>query len=111
MPMPQPRNESPDSIMPVFWMRMTGLLPPAAKPAAVEKAWPSRLTGTRSRVGSSRISTYRKLVSLSGSQTTCVTPFLFNSSRTRPGLSSAILVLLLIGKGTRQRECLSYPLD
>ena len=57
MPMPQPRNESPDSIMPVFWMRMTGLLPPAAKPAAVEKAWPSRLTGTRSRVGSSRIST------------------------------------------------------
>ena len=70
MPMAHPRSESPDSIMPVFWMRMTGFLPPADNPAAVEKAWPSRLTGTKSMDGSSRISTYKKLVSLSGSHTT-----------------------------------------
>ena len=78
--MAQPRSESPDSIKPVFCIRMTGLAPPTDSPAAVEKACPSRLTAMRSSAGSASISKYSQLVSLSGSHTTCVTPFFFSSS-------------------------------
>ena len=70
MPITQPRIESPDSSRPVFWIRMTGLAPPTESPDAVENAWPSRLTAIRSKDDSSCSSTYKKFVSLSGSQTT-----------------------------------------
>src|SRR5919106_24990 len=56
-----------------------GVFPPTASPAAVEKACPSRLTAIRCRDGSAFISRYSQLVSLSGSQTTWVTPFFFIS--------------------------------
>src|SRR5258707_6894498 len=52
----QPRIESPDSIMPVFWIRIIGLRPPANRPAAIEQACPSRLTPTRRSDGSACIS-------------------------------------------------------
>src|SRR5919202_2975134 len=70
-------------------MRIMGVFPPTESPAAMEKAKPSRLTGTSWSDGSACISRYNQLVSLSGNQTTCVTPFFFISSRTVSGLSSA----------------------
>ena len=61
--------------MPVFWIRISGLRPPACSPAAIEQAWPSRVTPTSRSDGSAFISMYSQLVSLSGSHTTSVTPF------------------------------------
>ena len=84
-PNSQPRIESPDSIIPVFWIRIIGLRPPAASPAAIEQACPSRLTPTSRSDGSACISRYSQLVSLSGSQTTSVTPFFFISPAPFPG--------------------------
>ena len=72
--MAHPRNESPDSINPVFWISIMGFLPPTDNPAAVENAAPSLLTGINSMVGSAFINRYNQFVSLSGNQTTCVTP-------------------------------------
>ena len=66
MSRPRPRIESPDSKIPVFWMRTTGFLPPTHSPAAMAMVSPSRHTGTRSSDGSSMSISYMKLVSLSG---------------------------------------------
>ena len=78
--------------MPVFWIRIIGLRPPACSPAAIEQAWPSRVTPTRRRSGSECISKYSQLVSLSGSQTMSVTPFCFIWRSTVSGLSAAASV-------------------
>ena len=59
----------------MFWIRIIGSGRPADSPAAIEKASPSRLTGTSRSDGSPCMSWYRKFVSLSGSHTTWVTPF------------------------------------
>ena len=74
--------------MPVFWIRISGLRPPACSPAAIEQACPSRVTPTRRSDGSAFISIYSQLVSLSGSQTTSVTPFCFMCRSTVSGLSA-----------------------
>src|SRR6266849_3072833 len=66
---------------------MIGVWPPADRPAAIENASPSRLTGTSRSDGSACMSWYKKFVSLSGSHTTCVTPFFVISARTTSGLS------------------------
>src|SRR5258705_6494593 len=84
-----PRIESPDSIRPVFWISTRGVLPPTEMPAAAENASPSRLMPTSVSDGSAFISTNSQLVSLSGSQTTCVTPFFFISFSTVSGLRPA----------------------
>ena len=41
--------ESPDSKIPVFWIRTMGRLPPIHNPAAMAMVSPSRQTGTRSK--------------------------------------------------------------
>ena len=41
---------------PVFWIRMIGVWPPVESPAAIEKASPSRLTGTSRSDGSACMS-------------------------------------------------------
>ena len=77
--------------MPVFWIRISGLRPPICSPAAIEQAWPSRVTPTRRSDGSAFISRYSQLVSLSGSQTTSVTPFCFMCCSTVSGLSATVV--------------------
>ena len=54
-----PRIESPDSIIPVFWTRITGTFPATFSPSAVPGASPSRETGTTSSHGCSTINSYR----------------------------------------------------
>ncbi|MNC88778.1 hypothetical protein D3C83_46330 [compost metagenome] len=55
-PRSQPRIESPDSMRPVFWIRMTGVFPPAARPEATAHASPSRGTAISRSEGSPFIS-------------------------------------------------------
>src|SRR5438094_414380 len=77
-------------------MRIKGFRPPAASPAAIEQAWPSRLTPTRRNDGSACINRNSQLVSLSGSQTTSVTPFAFICAKTVSGLSATVDASLMI---------------
>src|SRR5436309_1741291 len=102
--------ESPDSIIPVFWIRISGLRPAAASPAAIEQAWPSRLTPTRRKDGSACINRNSQLVSLSGSQTTSVTPFAFICASTVSGLS-ATAVSLIVGSRVRPANLLPRQSD
>src|SRR5688572_604090 len=111
MPMVHPRMESPDSISPVFWISMSGVLPPAEIPDAAENARPSRFTPTRVSVGSAFISRNSQFVSLSGSQTTCVTPFFFISPRTISGLRLAFCVSLTMWSSRQACEPTFYRVN
>src|SRR6266849_6327002 len=83
-------------------MRIKGLRPPAASPAATEQACPSRLTPTRRSDGSACIKRNSQLVSLSGSQTTSVTPFAFICASTVSGLRATVdASLIFLSAGGR----------
>src|SRR5438552_3045982 len=69
-------------------MRTTGLCPPIIRPAAMAMVSPSRHTGTSLNSLAFRAS-YMKPVSLSGSQTTWVTPHCVNWPNTPWALIAA----------------------
>src|SRR5215510_5810660 len=68
------RRASPASKKPVHWIITIGCLPPRINPAAMAIASPSRHARIRCRPGSACRAGSHRPSSLSGIQTTCVTP-------------------------------------
>ena len=78
------RAQSPASNRPVHWIITTGRLPPRSRPAATAMASPSRQTriSVQARLGDGRAGSQVPR-SLSGIQTTWVTPHFFSAADRR----------------------------